>query len=374
MSRTLLVTGGAGFIGANFVRYWLDHHPEDRLLVLDALTYAGNLMNLDGYLQRPGLHFARGDIRDRAQLAGLFARHQPDTVVHFAAESHVDRSIEGPAIFVATNVAGTQVLLDVAREYWLAHAERRDSHRFHHVSTDEVFGSLEFDAPPFDENSPYQPSSPYAASKAAADHLVRAYARTYGLRVSLSNCSNNYGPYQFPEKLLPLCIVNAVLGRPLPLYGKGLNVRDWLHVEDHCRALELILERAPIGSTYNVGGGGERTNLDIVKDLCARVDEAFAAHPEFAQRFPQAPAAQGRPSTGLIRFVSDRPGHDLRYAIAGARLRKDMGYSPRHDLNSGLKACVDWYLNNEPWWRAVMDGSYKAFMQRQYGERAVLPG
>lgn len=359
LNRRLLVTGGAGFIGSNFVHYWAARYPQDRLVVLDALTYAGNLMSLDGVLERPMLRFVRGDVRDRPLLDRLFQEENFDTVVHFAAESHVDRSIEGPALFVETNVVGTQALLDAARGYWLGRPQLAQAHRFHHVSTDEVFGSLSFDDPPFHEESPYRPSSPYAASKAAADHLVRACARTYGLEVTLSNCSNNYGPRQFPEKLIPLCLVNALWGRPLPVYGTGENVRDWLHVEDHCRALELILARGRGGVTYNIGGGSERANIDVVKRLCAMLDRAFAENPQLAQRFPQAPAAQGKSCESLIRFVADRPGHDLRYAINCERLSKELGYRPQHDFDTGLAATAHWYLDNEEWWHAILDGSYQ---------------
>jgi len=342
----LLVTGGAGFIGANFVRFWRGRHAADGIVVLDALTYAGDRANLDGV---DGVDFVHGDIRDEALAAKLLAERGLDTIVHFAAESHVDRSIEGPDAFVATNVVGTHALLKAARRVWLDAGSGRP-HRFHHVSTDEVYGALGPDDPAFTEETPYRPNSPYSASKAASDHLVRAYHHTYGLQTTTSNCSNNYGPHQFPEKLIPLFLLNALRGKPLPIYGDGRQVRDWLHVEDHCRGIELVLERGRIGETYNIGGGAELPNVAVIDALCDAVDAAFAADPDLARRFPDAPAARGEPSAGLKTRVADRPGHDRRYAIDAAKARTELGYAPARDFAAGLRATVAWYLDHEPWW------------------------
>jgi dTDP-glucose 4,6-dehydratase len=357
--RRLLVTGGAGFIGANFVRYWLSSHPDDRIVVLDALTYAGNLANLADVRHHEPLRFVRGDIKDTQLVADLLRAEEIDTIVHFAAESHVDRSIEGPDAFIATNVVGTHALLKAARAVWLE--ERRLSrHRFHHVSTDEVYGSLGPNDPAFTETTQYAPNSPYSASKAASDHLVRAYQKTYGLETTTSNCSNNYGPYQFPEKLIPLMLVNALSGKPLPVYGDGRNVRDWLHVMDHCRGIEAILERGQSGEVYNIGGGVETENLLLVRALCASIDQAFREGRISKERYPNAPAARGVPSESLIRFVTDRPGHDRRYSIDCSKIETMLGYRARVGLDDGLATTVDWYIENEPWWRAVIDGSYRA--------------
>jgi dTDP-glucose 4,6-dehydratase len=350
----LLVTGGAGFIGANFVHYWRRQHPGDAITVLDALTYAGNRASLAGATD---VRFVEGDIRDTALVETLLAGGI-DTIVHFAAESHVDRSIHGPAAFVDTNVIGTLSLLTAARAAWLAGDGQQ--HRFHHVSTDEVYGTLGPDDPAFSETTAYAPNSPYSASKAASDHLVRAWHHTYGLQVTTSNCSNNYGPYQFPEKLIPLFLINALNGRPLPIYGDGQQVRDWLHVEDHCRGIEAVLQRGRPGETYNIGGGAELPNLAVIDTLCAAVDAAFAADPGLAARFPAAPAAQGRATASLKSFVTDRPGHDRRYAIDERKARTEIGYAPSRDFASGFAATLAWYLVNEPWWRAILDGSYRS--------------
>jgi dTDP-glucose 4,6-dehydratase len=355
---SLLVTGGAGFIGANFVHYWLRRHPEDRLVVLDALTYAGNLASLAPAERHPSFAFVRGDIRTPGLVEQVLRQHGTTLLVHFAAESHVDRSIVGPDAFVETNVLGTHQVLKAARALGV---------RLHHVSTDEVYGSLEPDDPGSDEAARYAPNSPYAASKAASDHLVRAYHRTYGLPVTMSNSSNNYGPYQFPEKLLPLMLVHALEGRPLPVYGDGLHSRDWLYVEDHCRALELILERGRIGESYNVGGGNEWRNLDTVRLLCRLVDDAFAADPALRRRFPDTPAATGRETASLLTFVTDRPGHDRRYALDSGKIARELGFSPTETFEGGLRKSVDWYLANEPWWRGVMDGSYREWVSEWYG-------
>jgi dTDP-glucose 4,6-dehydratase len=365
--RNLLVTGGAGFIGANFVHYWLRAHPGDRIVVLDALTYAGNLASLEGVSGRPEFTFVHGDIRTPGLAATLLRKHEVTTIVHFAAESHVDRSIHGPDAFVDTNVNGTHELLKAAREVWLEQGSPPAGARFHHISTDEVYGSLAPSDPPFTERSLYAPNSPYAASKAAADHLVRAYHHTYGLPVTTSNCSNNYGPYQFPEKLISLMLVNLLDGSPLPVYGDGQNVRDWLYVEDHCRAIERVIEAGPVGQTYNVGGRNEMKNIDIVRLLCTLVDEVFAADRTLARRFPRSPAAGGRPSETRVTFVKDRPGHDRRYAIDATRIERDLGFCPRESFETGIRKTLAWYIANEPWWRGVMDGSYREWVQRQYG-------
>ncbi|MFN3371144.1 MAG: dTDP-glucose 4,6-dehydratase [Sphingomonadaceae bacterium] len=354
--RSLLVTGGAGFIGANFVRHWAAARPGDRIVVLDSLTYAGNRANLAGV----AAELVVGDIRDEALVDALLAAHAIDTIVHFAAESHVDRSISGPDAFIETNVVGTHSLLKAARRAWLDAPGGRRPHRFHHVSTDEVYGTLGPSDPAFREDTPYQPNSPYSASKAASDHLVRAYHHTYGLEVTTSNCSNNYGPFQFPEKLIPLFILNALEGRNLPIYGDGMQVRDWLHVEDHCRGIEAVIERGRVGETYNIGGGAEMPNLAVIDLLCATLDQAFAADPALNARFPGCPAARGEPTASLKTFVTDRPGHDRRYAIDCSKAMAELGYRPAHDFGSGFAATLRWYLENEGWWRAVLDGSYRA--------------
>jgi dTDP-glucose 4,6-dehydratase len=362
----MLVTGGAGFIGANFCHYWTAAHPDDRVVVLDALTYAGNLASIAA-LERDGkLRFVRGDIGDAALLQPLFRDERIDTVVNFAAESHVDRSILDPAAFLRTNVLGTQVLLEEARAAW-AGGTAEASRRFHHVSTDEVYGSLAAGEAAFTESTPYAPNSPYAASKAAADHLVRAYNRTYGLPTTISNCSNNYGPYQFPEKLLPLCILNILQGRPLPIYGDGQQVRDWLHVSDHCRAIELILEHSAPAETWNVGGDTQDPNITVVGMLCDLVDQCFAQEPQLRQRFPQSAAARGAPARSLMQHVRDRLGHDRRYAVDSTRLSQRLGFRAATSLAVGLAHTVRWYLDNESWWRAVVSGEYREWYARQYG-------
>jgi dTDP-glucose 4,6-dehydratase len=354
----LLVTGGAGFIGSNFVHHWLASHPGDRVVVLDVMSYAGNPHNLMALRGRPEFRFVRGDIGDQARVEDLLRGERLDTVVHFAAESHVDRSISGPDAFITANVVGTHALLKAARKVWLDEKSVPE-HRFHHVSTDEVYGSLGPTDPAFSETTPYAPNSPYSASKAASDHLVRAYHHTFGLQVTTSNCSNNYGPYHFPEKLIPLIIVNILRGLPLPIYGDGRNVRDWLHVGDHCQGIELVLERGTPGEVYNIGGGAEVENITLVRRLCGLVDEAFARSSALAARFPQAPPAQGRGADSLITFVKDRAGHDRRYAIDCGKAERELGYQARHALEQGLRETVDWYLANESWWRAVLDGSYQ---------------
>lgn len=359
----LLVTGGAGFIGANFVHYWNARAPGDTIVVLDALTYAGNRDNLTGATA----DLVEGDIRDTALVETLLRDRAIDTLVHFAAESHVDRSIHGPDAFIDTNVLGTHSLLKAARTVWLGEAPK--PHRFHHVSTDEVYGSLGPGDPAFSETTAYAPNSPYSASKAASDHLVRAYHHTYGLQVTTSNCSNNYGPYQFPEKLIPLFLINALHGRNLPIYGDGMQIRDWLHVEDHCRGIEAVLARGRVGETYCIGGGAELPNIAVIDTLCAAVDAAFAGDPTLALRFPDAPAAHGRATASLKTTVADRPGHDRRYAIDERRARDELGYTPARDFTAGFAATLKWYLDNEPWWRRVLDGSYRDWVATNYAAR-----
>jgi dTDP-glucose 4,6-dehydratase len=342
----LLVTGGAGFIGTNFVHHWRKAYPRDGIVVLDALTYAGNKANLDGVAD---LLFVHGDIRDYELAKRLLIDHQIDTLVHFAAESHVDRSIDGPDAFIDTNINGTHTLLKAAKAVWLDGGTGKP-HRFHHVSTDEVYGSLWPDDPPFTETTPYAPNSPYSASKAASDHLVRAYHHTYGLQVTTSNCSNNYGPYQYPEKLIPLFILNALHGRPLPIYGDGMNVRDWLYVEDHCRGIDLVIQMGKVGETYNLGGGAELNNLVVIDQLCEAIDATFSQNPHFAPRFPVTPAARGKSTATLKTFVVDRPGHDQRYAINATKARNELGYQVGCTFGIHIAKTLAWYLDNEIWW------------------------
>ncbi|MBF0528039.1 MAG: dTDP-glucose 4,6-dehydratase [Deltaproteobacteria bacterium] len=359
MDKKLLVTGGAGFIGANFVHYWLKRYPDDRVVVLDALTYAGNPANLADLAGLPHFRFVKGDIGDQELVISLLKKEEIDTIVHFAAESHVDRSITGPDAFITTNVVGTHSLLKAARQVWLESPGGIQPHRFHHVSTDEVYGSLGPDDPAFTETTLYAPNSPYSASKAASDHLVRAYLHTYGLQVTTSNCSNNYGPYQFPEKLIPLMILNILSGKPLPVYGDGQNVRDWLYVDDHAWGIDLILAKGRVGETYNIGGNNEWKNIDLVRLLCQLVDEAFSADMTLRDRYPQAPPANGRPTSDLITFVTDRPGHDRRYAINAAKSFRELGYLPRETFDSGIRKTIYWYLGHQNWCRAIKDGSYR---------------
>ena len=347
--RRLLVTGGAGFIGSNFIRYWIDRHPEDRVVNLDALTYAGNPENLTDIEAAPGYRFEHGDITDAVCVAGVFADEAIDTVVNFAAESHVDRSILGPEAFITTNVQGTFTLLEAAREAW---RDFSGGQRFLHVSTDEVYGSLTANDAPFTESHAYAPNSPYSATKAASDHLVRAWHHTWGLPVLTTNCSNNYGPYQFPEKLIPLVILNALEGKPIPVYGDGQNVRDWLYVEDHCRGIEAVIERGIPGEVYNIGGGNEWRNLDIVNLVCERLNELQPGPADYREQ---------------IGFVKDRPGHDRRYAIDAAKIRRELGWEPRHDFRSGIEQTLRWYLDHRDWCARVRSGDYRHYYQRQYG-------
>jgi dTDP-glucose 4,6-dehydratase len=347
-----MVTGGAGFIGSNFVHHWLATHPGDRVVVFDALTYAGCRENLADVAAHPDLRFVNGDIRDTPLVETLLRDEKLDTVVHFAAESHVDRSITGPDAFIETNVIGTHSLLKAARQVWQVE-KTVARHRFHHVSTDEVYGSLGADDPAFTETTPYAPNSPYSASKAASDHLVRAYHHTYGLEVTTSNCSNNYGPFHFPEKLIPLIITNLLGGVALPVYGDGRNVRDWLHVSDHCAGIESILLRGRVGEVYNIGGRAERENIWLVRELCRLADEAFARDATLRQRFPSCPAARQQPCGSLITFVTDRPGHDRRYAIDCDKAERELGFTPRVKIGEGLARTLAWYLAHEDWWRRL---------------------
>lgn len=366
--RKLLVTGGAGFIGANFVHYWRQRHADDCLVVLDSLTYAGNRMSLSTLDGSPNFHFVHGDICDQLLAERLLREHSIDTVVHFAAESHVDRSIVGPGPFVTTNILGTHALLEACRNVWIA-GPGMDNHRFHHISTDEVYGSLGDDDPPFTETTPYSPNSPYAASKAASDHLVRAYFQTYGVKTTTTHCSNNYGPFQFPEKLIPLVIINVLLGKPLPIYGDGLNVRDWLHVRDHCLAIERVVKAGRVGSTYNVGGDSERDNLSLVRLICEIMDSELDRNSALRRRFPNARGTGNSRSSDLITFVKDRPGHDKRYAIDARLLKDELGFYPTICLEQGVAETIAWYLANEDWWRAVMTGSYRNWISTNYSNR-----
>ena len=345
--NTLLLTGGAGFIGSAVVRY-LIAHTGWTVVNVDKLTYAGNLESLTEVAQHPRYHFAQMDICDHQAINHLFRQYQPRAIMHLAAESHVDRSIDGPAAFIETNVTGTSVLLEAARAYWKTLPEaQKGRFRFHHVSTDEVYGSLGPEGL-FTETSPYQPNSPYSASKAASDHLVRAWHETYGLPVLITNCSNNYGPYQFPEKLIPLVILNALAGKPLPIYGKGDQIRDWLYVDDHVRALLRVLEHGQPGATYNIGGHNEKTNLQVVRSLCAILDQKRPQHPAGIKHYAE-----------LITHVTDRPGHDQRYAIDAGKIERELGWIPAETFDSGLEKTVDWYLNNNTWCQHVLDGSYR---------------
>ena len=352
MTRRVLVTGAAGFIGANFMYHWADQHPADTLVGFDALTYAGNRASLAPLEDEGRIAFVHADICDSAAVAKAIADHDIDTIVHFAAESHVDRSISGPDAFIQTNVVGTHVLLAAARAAWLKGSGK--PHRFHHVSTDEVYGSLSPDAPAFTEDLRYEPNSPYSASKAGSDHLVRAYHHTYGLEVTTSNCSNNYGPFHFPEKLIPLCLTNILDGRPLPVYGDGSNIRDWLYVRDHARGIEQVLLHGTPGETYNIGGHNEWNNLDIVKLLCTLLNERFAGDSLLADHFPHSPAASGE-AESLITFVEDRAGHDWRYAIDAGKIQRELGFVPKETFETGIAKTVDWYLGHEHWWRPLLN-------------------
>ena len=355
--RKLLVTGGAGFIGTNFVYYWLSKYPDDTILVLDALTYAGNRQNLMEADKNSKFKFVHGNILDQPLVESLLKNHKIDTIVHFAAESHVDRSIHGPDEFISTNIVGTHSLLKAAKKTWLDGDFQ--NHRFHHVSTDEVYGSLKPEDPPFAETTPYAPNSPYAASKAASDHLVRAYHETYGLNVTTSNCSNNYGPYQFPEKLIPLIISHIFDGKPLPIYGDGKQIRDWLYVDDHNLGIDLILNKGVVGETYNIGGDNEKANIDIVANICQLVDKLFSGNPALIKNYANSPASHGEKSESLITHVQDRAGHDKRYAINADKIVTALGYSPTCSFENGIKNTLEWYIKNEQWWRSLQIKSLK---------------
>jgi dTDP-glucose 4,6-dehydratase len=356
----ILVTGGAGFIGSNFVLQWLEAGTGP-VVNLDKLTYAGNLENLEQVASHPEYVFVQGDICDAALMAGLLEQHHPRAVVHFAAESHVDRSILGPEAFLRTNIEGTFALLKTARAYYGSlEGKEKENFRFLHVSTDEVYGTLEPNDPAFHEETPYAPNSPYAASKAASDHLVRAWVHTYGLPAMITNCSNNYGPYQFPEKLIPLMIANALKGKPLPVYGDGQQVRDWLFVRDHCAALQTVLERGRVGETYNVGGGNQRSNLEVVKTLCALLDELV-------------PESKFRPHSQLVTFVEDRLGHDRRYAIDARKIEGELGWRAQESFETGLRKTVEWYLANAAWVNNVTSGAYQHWIERNYSGRQTVP-
>lgn len=349
MTRKLLVTGGAGFIGCNFVHYWLRQHPQDTVVVLDALTYAGNRANLQPVENHPTFEFVHGDINNTELVEQLLRERELDTIVHFAAESHVDRSISGPDAFIETNVLGTHSLLKAARKVWLAGDGK--PHRFHHVSTDEVYGSLGPDDPPFTERHQYQPNSPYSASKAASDHLVRAYHHTYGLDVTTSNCSNNYGPYHYPEKLIPLAITSLLTGGEVPIYGDGKNIRDWLYVEDHARGIKAVLERGVAGEVYNIGGHNEWDNLALIDTLCREMDNRFRNNPSIASRFPDASPLKGQSCAEQVVFVNDRAGHDQRYAINAEKALRELGFQVTVSFEEGIGKTIDWYIDNATWWR-----------------------
>ena len=338
---TIVVTGGAGFIGSNFVYYERNHHPEDRIVCIDKLTYAGNLSTLAPVMDDPMFRFVRMDICDREGIDKLFEEEKPDIVVNFAAESHVDRSIENPEIFLQTNIIGTSTLMDACRKYGVT--------RYHQVSTDEVYGDLPLDRPDlfFTEETPIHTSSPYSSSKAGADLLVLAYHRTYGLPVSISRCSNNYGPYHFPEKLIPLMVINALHDKPLPVYGEGLNVRDWLYVEDHCKAIDLVMRKGRVGEVYNIGGHNEMRNIDIVRLICKEL---------------------GKPES-LITYVTDRKGHDMRYAIDPTKIHNELGWLPETMFKDGIKKTIRWYLDNQSWWQPIIDGEYQNYYEQMYGNR-----
>ncbi len=340
----ILVTGGAGFIGSNFIYYLLENHPEDLVICIDSLTYAGNLSTLKEAMENPRFRFYRADICDRDAIFGIFETEIPDVVVNFAAESHVDRSIDNPGIFLTTNILGTQVMMDACRKYGVG--------RFHQVGTDEVYGDLPLDRPDlfFTETTPIHTSSPYSASKAAADLLVQAYCRTFGLPATISRCSNNYGPYQFPEKLIPLMIANALNDRPLPVYGKGENIRDWLYVMDHCSAIDLILRKGKEGEVYNIGGHNEMRNIDIVRMICKEL---------------------GKPES-LITFVTDRKGHDMRYAIDPAKIHRELGWLPETTFETGIRKTIRWYLNNREWWETIISGEYRNYYEKMYGDREKI--
>jgi dTDP-glucose 4,6-dehydratase len=350
----VLITGGAGFIGGNFVLDWLKDPAKKGVINLDALTYAGNLATLKEVEQDPRYQLIHGDIADQKLVIDIFQKYQPTAVINFAAESHVDRSITGPGAFIQTNIVGTFNLLDCAKAYWnTLNSDKKSAFRFLQVSTDEVYGTLGPNDPPFTEKHPYEPNSPYSASKAASDHLVRAWFHTYGFPVLTTNCSNNYGPYHFPEKLIPLCILNALNGKPLPIYGDGQQVRDWLFVKDHCAAIRTVLEKGTLGETYNIGGWNEKANIDVVKQICAILDEV-------------KPRSDQKSYAEQITFVKDRPGHDRRYAIDASKIERDLGWRPAETFETGIKKTVQWYLDNPEWVEGVTSGKYREWIAKQY--------
>ena len=352
----VLVTGGAGFIGSAVVRHIINN-TGDEVVNVDKLTYAGNLESLSSVSSSSRYRFEKIDICDREEVERVIQSHQPDVIMHLAAESHVDRSISGPSEFIQTNIVGTYVLLEASRQYWMSLDEaRKAAFRFHHISTDEVYGDLEGPEDLFTETTPYQPSSPYSASKASSDHLARAWARTYGLPVLITNCSNNYGPYHFPEKLIPLMILNAVEGKPLPVYGKGNQIRDWLYVEDHARALYKVVTEGVVGETYNIGGHNEKQNIEVVNTLCSLLDELL-------------PDSSHRPHAQLITYVQDRPGHDMRYAIDASKIQRELGWTPEETFETGIRKTVEWYLANTEWVAHVKSGSYQNWLEQQYSQR-----
>ena len=350
--KNLLITGGAGFIGSNFANYWHQEHSDDKIVVLDALTYAGNLNNLSQIERNSNFVFIEGNICDRNLVDDILREENITHVAHFAAESHVDRSILGPEAFIQTNIMGTFTLLESFRQHWLQN-EQSSEYRFLHVSTDEVYGSLEKTDPAFTETTPYSPNSPYSASKAGSDHLARAYFHTYNMPTIITNCSNNYGPYHYPEKLIPLMCINILLGKPLPVYGDGENIRDWLYVEDHCRALDVVLDKGTAGETYNVGGNNEVKNIDLVNVICQIMDE-------IAPNLPTTPAKD------LITFVKDRPGHDRRYAIDSSKLQQELGWQPKATVESGLRQTLQWYVNNPQWWQPLLSEDYQEYYKQMY--------
>lgn len=356
--KTLLVTGGAGFIGANFVLYWLGRHKADRIIVLDALTYAGNRENLAAVENSVNFRFVHGNICNTSLVETVLREENVDILVHFAAESHVDRSITGPDAFIETNIIGTYSLLKACKKVWIdepkARGDEPTSHRFHHVSTDEVYGTLETNEAPFKETNQYQPNSPYSASKAASDHLVRAYHHTYGLDITTSNCSNNYGPFHFPEKLIPLVVTNILQDKSLPIYGDGRQIRDWLYVEDHARGIELVLDKGTVGENYNIGGHNEWANIDIVKLICKQMNAAFAEKPVLAEKYPMATKVAAGKAEELIMYVTDRAGHDRRYAIDATKTQLQLGYQPKESFETGFLKTLDWYLANEQWWKPLL--------------------
>lgn len=360
--RNILVTGGAGFIGASFTHYWLNKFKHDTVIVLDLLTYAGNMSNLSQCQESSKFKFIWGDIGNTDLVESILKQYSIDTIVHFAAESHVDRSISSPDAFIKTNINGTFSLLTAAKKVWVDIPKEKNEptiqHRFHHVSTDEVYGSLSAHDPAFTEITPYAPNSPYSASKAASDHLVRSYLHTYGLQVTTSNCSNNYGSFHFPEKLIPLVITNVLQNKEIPIYGDGKQIRDWLFVDDHALGIDLVLNKGKVGETYNIGGNNEWTNIEIVKLICSKINEKFADNPSLREKYKLANAAITGDSASLIRFVTDRPGHDKRYAINASKSERELNYRPTKTFEEGIEITLDWYLTNDDWWLSIINGSY----------------